>query len=354
MNALGFNTANLSRYPDVTQLVPNPSGVGAAQRQPERGVGAWVIDFRQARNPMGSPSIQAPIDSATRLQGRQGPGYRNYTRAEVERDLKNFHYGLSEAVENNITDTAEQRDLMLRFAGGEYAASNNVELRAEYFVSRRMYADEARPRQGFGRNKPGTNSLDKFADAISTIQGTPYQPADVTRILNEAGDSIYGVNPNNWNISGRMASSTPVPSLKTRAIRNSVNQDNRQTRQQGSGAGRISGRMSGGEIVPRLVPSRVFKEQDTLNDDYFEISNTPGRSESLTALSPLMQSLNTGGPRRPRVQIKPPNQTKISGSMKVFKDKNNDSLGVAESMNPALPDKQIKGTTYIIDGKKTG
>ena len=352
MNALGFNTANLSRYPDVTQLVPNPSGVGAAQRQPERGVGAWVIDFRQARNPMGSPSIQALIDSATRLQNRNNPGYRNYTRAEVERDLKNFHYGLSEAVENNITDTAEQRDLMLRFAGGEYAASNNVELRAEYFASRRMYADEARPRQGFGRNKPGTNSLDKFADAISTIQGTPYQPADVTRILNEAGDSIYGVNPNNWNISGRMASSTPAPSLKTRAIRNSVNQNNRQTRQQGSGAGRISGRMSGGEIVPRLVPSRVFKEQDTLNDDYFEISNTPGRSESLTALSPLMQSLNTGGPRRPRVQIKPPNQTKISGSMKVFKDKNNDSFGVAESMNPALPDKQIKGTTYIIDGQK--
>ena len=38
--------------------------------------------------------------------------------------------------------------------------------------------------------------------------------------------------------------------------------------------------------------------------------------------------------------------------MKVFKDKNNDSFGVVESMNPALPDKQIKGTTYVIDGQK--
>ena len=351
MNALGFDTANLSRYPDVTQLVPNPAG-GAAVRQPERGVGAWVIDFRQARNPMGSPSIQALIDSATRLQNRNNPGYRNYTRAEVERDLKNFHYGLSEAVENNITDTAEQRDLMLRFAGGEYAASNNVELRAEYFASRRMYADEARPVQGLRRNKPGTNSLNQFADAISTIQGTPYQPADVTRILNDAGNSIYGVNPNNWNISGRMAPSTPAPSLKTRAIRNSVNQNNRQTRRESSGTGRISGRMPGREIAPRLVPSRVFKEQDTFNDEDLGFPNTPGRRESLTAISPLMQSLNIGSPQRLRNQIKPINQQKISGSMKVFKDKNNDSFGVVESMNPALPDKQIKGTTYVIDGQK--
>ena len=313
MNALGFDTANLSRYPDVTQLVPNPKG-GAALRQPERGVGAWVIDFRQARNPMGSPSIQALIDSATRLQNRNNPGYRNYTRAEVERDLKNFHYGFSEAVENNITDTAEQRALMLEFAGGEYATQDNQELRAEFYASRRLYADEKQTlRPGLrtltggltttattwllGKPKPGVNTLEAFATAMTTKPNTPYQPADIIRILDDAGQSIYGVAPNDWNISGRMASSTPVPSLKTRAIRNSVNQNNRQTRQQSSGAGSISGRMRGGEVAPRLVPSRVFKEQDTFNEEDLGFPNTPGRRESLTVLSPLMQSLNTGPAR---------------------------------------------------------
>jgi len=249
-NQLGFDMQNMSRYPDVDALV---GGSGRPPSwQPQSQSNAWRIDFRQARNPTGNKSIQLLIDAATNLSSRPYYGTRGGTRQELERDLNNFHNALAEAVHNNITDTEEERELMRRFAGGNYATVNSLETRAEYYAARRLFAD---PAVGpLGVQEP--NPIDMFARAIGAEQNPRYTPADVKRILDGVGVSTFGVRPNKWNISGRMSVNQSRPTLKAQAVRKAVEKNYGPIRP------KISGAMRSSQSFKNTMSSRVFKGED--------------------------------------------------------------------------------------------
>lgn len=249
-NQLGFDMQNMSRYPDTDALVGGPNR--GPSWEPQSQSNAWRIDFRQARNPTGNKSIQLLIDSATNLSSRSYYGSRGGTRQELERDLDNFHNALVEAVNNNITDTHEERELMRQFAGGTYATQNNLETRAEYYAARRLFADPATAPLGVQQPNP----LDKFAQAKAAEQNPQYTPSDVIRILNGVGVSTFGVMPNRWNISGRMSVNQNRPTLKAQAVRRAVEKNYGPIRP------KISGAMKGSQPFANTMSSRVWKRED--------------------------------------------------------------------------------------------
>lgn len=275
MDTLGFQTQNLQRYQMARKLVAVQGGPPQWRR--ENYVNAWIVDFRQATNPTGNPSIQLLIDSAQRLSTRQYArtgtwgNVTGYTRQDLEEDLNNFHNALAEAIENNITDNADDQELMRQFAGGVYAASNNIEARAEYYAARRLFGDPALT--GGQTGLPAT--VDTFADTMSRAQGATQTAAQIRKQLDDVGKATFNVSGNKWNITGRMAGSSlpQQPTLKTQAVRRAVDQDYpRRRRNQNNSS--IVGRMQSGSQNDRTVGSRDWKNQDTLSSPNTNNPNT--------------------------------------------------------------------------------
>jgi DNA polymerase III epsilon subunit-like protein len=240
MQALGFDVNNLNRYSSTpTGFTPSSVTGSGAQWRPKKENGGWIIDFTNMRNPMNSPSIQLVMDSAQNLQTRQYTG-RNagragiYNASDLKRDLEGFYEGFAEAVTNNITDDAGDLELMRQFAGGDYAASNPIETRAEYYAARRLFGetnDQTRllPQRGQSRRgnplgagptnpaTRGANYVEDFAQAItntstrrftssSTTRGVSgVTPAQVYQQLDDIGRQTFSVPPGTWNITGAMA-----------------------------------------------------------------------------------------------------------------------------------------------------
>ena len=327
MYAMGFDPANLQRYQPAQALVRGQTGPAW---EPKEGVGAWVIDFRQAQNPLNSPSIDALRQAANNLQTRSYTGNRTYTRDDLERDLNNFHLGLHEAVLNNITDTAEERQMMNMFAGGAYGSSNPIETRAEYYAARRMFSAE----------KGQMDNVDRFAEAISKAQGSQYTQQQVRQILDDSGRRTFGVSKNDWNISGRMQSgpSQQQPSLKTRAVRRSVSQRNNNQNQR---SGSISGSMRTPGVGRSVAGSRSWKNDDTINNRFNIEGEGISSQEIVASLPSMIRSSRIPEPRRPRT---------ISGSMRIARDENAKPFGKLKSLDGDL-DIDVQGKQYIFDGK---
>lgn len=231
MTAMGLDNATLPRYVMNRSLTPG-SASGPPSWSPNREVGGWQIDWANIQNPMGSPSIDALKTAAQNLQTRNysGGAYRGrrygYNRMELEKDLNDFYVGFQEAVHNNITDTPEDVELMRAFAGGEYAATNSIEARAEYYSARRLFGEtedareRLRPfsptRQGssVGRKNPAymQNYVESFSQSWSARPanigpgGAPIQtPRDIYDDLDRIGQQISGIRPGSWNkVSGFM------------------------------------------------------------------------------------------------------------------------------------------------------
>jgi DNA polymerase III epsilon subunit-like protein len=326
MRALGFDPNNLNRYQLQRSLV---AGQGGPQWQPKEGVGAWVIDFTKAKNPLNSPSIDLLIDAAQNLRTRTYTGYRTYSRQELERDLNNFHMALHEAVLNNITDTAEERELMNQFAGGAYGASSPIEVRAEYYAARRLFSGE----------KGQQDNVDLFADALSKAQNSPYNAQQIRQILDDSGKRTFGVSGRNWNISGRMQSAqNQQPSLKTRAVRRAVAQQGGGRRSSGS----ISGSMRAPGVDRSVASSRDWKADDTLNNR-FNIEGELFSARDIEASLPSMiRTTRTTQPRQLR---------SISGSMKMMADPDARPYGkIRDGGN--IRDIEVEGKQYSFNGEK--
>lgn len=266
MQALGFDVNNLGRYnTSPTYFAGSATTGGSPAWRPGRENGGWIIDFANMRNPMNSPSIQLVMDAARNLQTRQYMGGRgNFNSADLQKDLMEFYEAFGEAVTNNITDTAEDLMLMAQFAGGEYAASNPIETRAEYYAARRLYGEtnsQARlltpqrypfnlkpPRPGgrgpVNQNLRNINYVQDFADAVASgsptqsysarigVPGTPMTAAEVVQRLDGSGFSTFGVHPGNWNLTGAMAmgGDNRRVSLHAQQVQNWVKQDERNAR----------------------------------------------------------------------------------------------------------------------------
>ena len=115
---------------------------------------------------------------------------------------------------------------MRAFAGGEYAATNSIEARAEYYSARRLFGEtedareRLRPfsptRQGssVGRKNPAymQNYVESFSQSWSARPanigpgGAPIQtPRDIYDDLDRIGQQISGIRPGSWNkVSGFM------------------------------------------------------------------------------------------------------------------------------------------------------
>lgn len=246
MEALGFDNTTLPRYTMNRTLTGGAqSSTGIPAWLPNQEVGGWQIDWTKAKNPMNSQSIAALIQAAQNLQtrnykgGNYGRGIYGFTRNDLEQDLKNFYDGLTEAVHNNITDTPDDVEMMRAFAGGEYAAINSIEARAEYFAARRMFG-ESRDVRKFARRRNGiipmpnqgrmANYVQEFADAWAQRPSNQLgggrlvqTPADIYAELDRIGENISGVRTGNWNISGRMSTGLPQRrSLKAQSVERAV------------------------------------------------------------------------------------------------------------------------------------
>ncbi len=266
LQALGFDVNRMARYPsNPTYFAGSATTGGAPAWRPGKENGGWEIDFTNMRNPMNSPSIQLVMDAAQNLKTRQYMGGRgNFNSADLQKDLVEFYDAFTEAVVNNITDTAEDLMLMAQFAGGEYAASNPIETRAEYYAARRLYGEtnsQARmlspqryplnlrsPRPG-GRgpvrqSTRNANYVQEFSDAVAAsgtgpsrtarigIPGTPMTSAEVTRRLNDSGSGTFGVRPGTWNLTGAMdmGGGQRRTSLHAQQVQGWVKQDERKAR----------------------------------------------------------------------------------------------------------------------------
>ena len=249
MRALGFGDIPddpANRYQMARTLTPGTAATsGVPTWSPNVEVGGWMIDWTQAQNPLGSPSIAAVIQAATNLQtrnyrgGNYGRGIYGFTRKDLEQDINNFYNGIIEAIHNNITDTEEDREMMRAFAGGDYAASNGIEARAEYYMARRLFG-ETQDNRSFYRRTGGIvplpnpaqrqNYVLDFADAWAQRPsnqapggGLINTPSDIYRDLDRIGEGISGVTSGNWNVTGRMQGSTmPRQTLKGRAVARAV------------------------------------------------------------------------------------------------------------------------------------
>jgi DNA polymerase III epsilon subunit-like protein len=266
LQALGFDVNRMNRYPsNPTHFAGSSTTGGAPAWRPGKENGGWEIDFTNMRNPMNSPSIQLVMDAAQNLKTRQYMGGRgNFNSADLQKDLVEFYDAFTEAVVNNVTDTAEDLMLMAQFAGGEYAASNPIETRAEYYAARRLYGEtnsQARmlspqrypfnlkpPRPG-GRgpvrqSTRNANYVQEFSDAVAAsgtgpsrtarigVPGTPMTSAEVTRRLNDSGSGTFGVRPGTWNLTGAMdmGGGQRRTSLHAQQVQGWVKQDERKAR----------------------------------------------------------------------------------------------------------------------------
>ena len=265
LQALGFDVNRMTRYPsNPTHFAGAATTGGAPAWRPGKENGGWEIDFTNMRNPMNSPSIQLVMDAAQNLKTRQYMGGRgNFNSADLQKDLVEFYDAFTEAIVNNVTDTAEDLMLMVQFAGGEYAASNPIEARAEYYAARRLYGEtssQARmltpqryplnirsPRPGgrgpVNQNIRNANYVQEFADATASgvvgvrtartgIPGAPMTSADVTRRLDNSGSGTFGVRPGTWNLTGAMdmGGGQRRVSLHAQQVQGWVKQDERTAR----------------------------------------------------------------------------------------------------------------------------
>ena len=313
METLGFQTQNLQRYPLAQTLVKPQQGGPQWQRQKQ--VNAWMVDFRQAANPTGNRSIQLLIDSADNLSRRQyvrsgtWGGSTGYTRNDLETDLNNFHNALAEAIENNITDDADDQELMRQFSGGVYAATSNIEARAEFFASRRLFGDPVLT--GGQTGIPST--VDEFARTMASAQGATQTQAQYRSQMDSIGQNVFGVPGNAWNISGRMAGSglpQQRPTLKTQAVRRAVDQNYpRSNRSRSSSA--ITGAMRSSSIQSRTASSRDWKNQDTISSIN---TNRPFTEERQSLPGMLQSALGNQQSSAPIVgRMSPVASTTVSG-----------------------------------------
>ena len=279
MRSLGFDT-NAPRYGMTRTLTPGSrtqSGVPA--RLPNEEVGAWQLDWSTASNPMNSPSIAGLIQAAQRLQtrnykgGNYGRGIYGFTRADLEQDLRDFYDGFIEAVHNNITDTPDDVEMMRAFAGGEYAAVNSIEARAEYFAARRMFGETADTRTR-ARRRGGlipwknqqilANHVEEFSNAWAQRPSNQagggrlvQSPQDIYTQLDDIGRNVFDISPGKWNISGRMSTGQQQRrTLKANSVRRAVQANERLSDPNSAQWQRrsVSGRMS---------TSTTFKRQNT-------------------------------------------------------------------------------------------
>jgi DNA polymerase III epsilon subunit-like protein len=294
MERLGFDNSTLNRY-QMTRTLTRGGG-GPPSWNPNQEVGGWIIDWTQAQNPMNSPSIAALIQGAQNLQtrnykgGNYGRGIYGFTRKDLEKDLSDFYDGLIEAVHNNITDTPDDVAIMRAFAGGEYAALNSIEARAEYFAARRMFGEtadnrlKARRRGSLYRARNQgyqANYVEDFAKAWSTgpwnqpgAGGTVLTPRQIYDDMDRIGENISGVKPNRWNISGRMSTSTrPRKSAHAQNVARAVRSTERLSDPNSAQYRRRS-------ISGRMATSGSVKSQNTLMPTY------PSLAEPLGIINP--------------------------------------------------------------------
>ncbi len=295
MEGLGFDNSTLQRYQMVRSLARPQNGI--PNWSPNREVGGWIIDWTQAQNPMNSQSIAGLIQAAQNLQtrnykgGNYGRGVYGWTRKDLEKDLNDFYDGVVEAIHNNITDTEEDREMMRAFSGGEYAALNSIEARAEYFAARRMFGETAdkrtrvRRRGGLNpfRKNQGyqANYVEDFATAWST--GPWNQPGNTANVrtpqeiyddLDRIGQNISGVRPGRWNISGRMSgSSVPRKSVHAQNVARAVRSAERMSDPN-------SAQYRRGIISGRMASSGSVKSQNTITPI------SPSTPEPLGIISP--------------------------------------------------------------------
>ena len=291
MTAMGLDNATLPRYVMNRSLTPG-SASGPPSWSPNREVGGWQIDWANIQNPMGSPSIDALKTAAQNLQTRNysGGAYRGrrygYNRMELEKDLNDFYVGFQEAIHNNITDTPEDVELMRAFAGGEYAATNSIEARAEYYSARRLFGEtedareRLRPfsptRQGssVGRKNPAymQNYVESFSQSWSARPanigpgGAPIQtPRDIYDDLDRIGQQISGIRPGSWNkVSGFMTTGNENrQTLYARSVARAVRSNERLSdpnsaqfrRGVVSGSMTTAGSVKGENSLPTITPS---------------------------------------------------------------------------------------------------
>ena len=291
MKAMGLDNATLPRYVMNRSLTPG-SASGPPSWSPNREVGGWQIDWANIQNPMGSPSIDALKTAAQNLQTRNysGGAYRGrrygYNRMELEKDLNDFYVGFQEAIHNNITDTPEDVELMRAFAGGEYAATNSIEARAEYYSARRLFGEtedareRLRPfsptRQGssVGRKNPAymQNYVESFSQSWSARPanigpgGAPIQtPRDIYDDLDRIGQQISGIRPGSWNkVSGFMTTGNENrQTLYARSVARAVRSNERLSdpnsaqfrRGVVSGSMTTAGSVKGENSLPTITPS---------------------------------------------------------------------------------------------------
>jgi DNA polymerase III epsilon subunit-like protein len=225
--ALGLDPSTLSRYGRTTTLVSTASGPA---RQPNFYSGGWDIDWSMVRNPAGNASVQEMMDAAAALQTRSYTGSRyGGRRIDLQDDLNKFHLGFSDAFINNINTTEAEHELMAQFAGGDYAASNPVESRAEFYVARRLFGESTKfPSTVYPSSGPiktgiaDMNLLEKFAEseglrrATSEAESGLIPKSDIPIrsralqgvVLNElknAGRDTFGIPAGGWNVSGLMS-----------------------------------------------------------------------------------------------------------------------------------------------------
>lgn len=275
MQTLGFDVNRMQRYnPSGTSFAPSSTTGGQAQWRPNREAGGWIIDFTNMQNPMNSQSIELVKDAARNLQTRQYYGGRgNFNSQDLRQDLVNFYEAFAEAVNNNITDTAEERELMKQFAGGDYAASNPIETRAEYYAARRLFGETRNQIRLFPNTQPYTrairpfnvspggigplpasttfrNYVDDFANAITSTNSARGRfrgvttarnavgktPQEVIQDLDRIGRNTFGIRPGTWNITGAMdvGGGAQRVSLHAEQVRRAVRDEDLRTRRKRS------------------------------------------------------------------------------------------------------------------------
>ena len=268
LNALGYDTRGLSRYPSARTLTAGPGG--RPVRAPNKEVGAWMIDLTRMQNPMNNPSIDELKQAVWNLQNNQYTGGRvGHRKIDLQNDLDKFHLAFLDAFMNNINVTDDDHKVMAMVSGGKYAYSSPIEARAEFYAVMRKFGDTPNNYSG-GRipgrlptaspMKPGDRSMiDSFIDShlesayrqhfglsskdtVPRAPGSPnhgqwlaFEAAERPRIrqqLDSISTNVYTVNPSNWNVTGYMrAPNNDVfqDSLHANMVRNAVVRNEQQT-----------------------------------------------------------------------------------------------------------------------------
>jgi DNA polymerase III epsilon subunit-like protein len=319
LKAFGLDPNVMGTYTAPTRVV-NVPGAGPSVQQ-DKYNGAWIIDWSQVSNPLNNPFIDDMIQAAARLKSTQYTGSRfSGRKIDLQDDMNAFYANLVWGFQNNINHSPDDLPLMAALVGGAYATEAGVETRAEYFVYRRLFGElrgaqsaspgfnpfrdqlqtgpfDATPsdidlRTTSARKNQSNNLLTHFLDAWATQErqralepgGALYQiiqqlppgqaipqsiiedfernvAADTLGRLNKLGQDVFGVAPNQWNISGRMGNiqgpSSRPPSLHAQRVRTAVRSNNIRTtrgKKQPSVSYGISGRMGNPDPVKPQRP----------------------------------------------------------------------------------------------------